>query len=111
MPPTRPPTRVQIGPALYYLTTPIHPFLNEAIEAFINLVRATPNSLLCLIALATSLVLVCDGFRASEATIGARIALTGALGAVAAMYFRFVFRCASDAASHVRDSRLREDSR
>lgn len=105
------PAHHQIGPALYYITTPIHPLLRETAIFLVDLVRATPNAILCVLALVVSLALVCDGFRASDNTLGARIALTGVLGAVAAMYCRFVEGRTSCTGSHVTHgswSRLRQ---
>lgn len=45
--------------------------------------------LLCLFTLIISMVLVCDGFRVTDKSIGGRTALTGALGAIASMYYRY----------------------
>lgn len=55
----------------------------------VDLVRATPMPLLCLFTLIISMVLVCDGFRVTDKSIGGRTALTGALGAIASMYYRY----------------------
>lgn len=79
----------QIGPAVYYLTTPIHSQLAETITATVDVLRATPLCLLCLLTLVISMAFVCDGFRAADESIGGRIALTGVAGAVASMYFRY----------------------
>lgn len=74
---------------MYYLTTPIHEQLAEIITAVVDILRATPVSLLCLATLILSMALVCDGFRAPDKGIGARIALTGVAGAIASMFYRY----------------------
>eukprot|EP00752_Nemacystus_decipiens_P008237 g7365.t2 len=76
-----------IGPALYYLTTPIHAQLAEILRAMVKVLHTTPMSLLCLASLTVSMALVCDGFRAPDDGIGGRIALTGGAGAIASMFF------------------------
>lgn len=68
----------QIGSVLHYVTNPVQALLEEVI----NLVGATPETLLRLVALAACLALVCEGFRAADDIVGGRIALAGVAGAV-----------------------------
>eukprot|EP00752_Nemacystus_decipiens_P008234 g7363.t1 len=76
-----------IGPAVYYLTTPIHEPLAEMATFLVKLVHATPMPLRCVITLVISMAFVCDGFRAADKGIGGRIALTGAVGAIASLWY------------------------
>lgn len=60
-----------------------------ALDDVFSFVSVPPESLLCLVALAVCLVVVCEGFRAADNVVGGRIALAGVAGATGTLLYRY----------------------
>lgn len=92
---------MQAFPAISFVTTAVVPLLERAT----GLALATLSSVMCcLLALAVSLLLVCEGLRAADEMIGSRVALVGVAGAMAAFLFRYVARGQGGPVAKERDS-------
>lgn len=79
---------LQVGPALWYLVTPIQPWFTKVFNALAHLLYTTPRAVRAMITLVISLALVCDGFRVRSQAVGGRVALTGVVGGIATLVYR-----------------------
>eukprot|EP00752_Nemacystus_decipiens_P015173 g13514.t1 len=68
--------------ASQHAASPIKLLLDEVF----NLMDEALESLVCFVALATCLVLVCEGLRAEDNVVGGRVALAGVAGATGTLY-------------------------